>query len=236
MARTKVFPSGSDYDDFNRAGAGSSPDLGANYTDDVTAWGRVLIASSLYAGSATASWVISGEPTFYSYIDATAGTFSADQYVDAAIVSLGTPSATTELALAVRTQGTGDFICYFVRVTDGSSTDLTLRFGKMSAGGAETWLDGGSKTVAWSSGDRLGIEVTGSSPSDPVLVITKNGSQIYTGTDTSGTRIYTGRPGLSVSGTLTTNRRVIDDLQAGDITSGSTGIAPASRLSLLGVG
>lgn len=121
-----------------------------------------------------------------------ADTFGADQYAQA---TLSTLTSGVAVGVAVRAATGGTYYgCYF----EGTTYYLF----RVNAG---TWTQLATGTQAWTDGDTLRLEVSGTSPC--ALVMKRNGTQFgSTYNDSDAARITSGAAGISAYGDNTTPR------------------------------
>lgn len=195
MSRTTVAT-----DDFNRASIGT--DWSAVNSD----FGSIVTVSSTHA-EGSAQWPIA---TAICSKWVGSGSFNDDQWASVVIGAMSALSVDYYTGVAVRV-GTGNnatrsyygaIVCY-----DPSGGNNTTKLFKVVAGTTTTLNSG---TVAWANGDRIDLEVEGTT-----LRLCKNGTPLggaFTQTDSS---LSTGLPG--VVGTSSTSG---DDWQAGNFITG----------------
>lgn len=204
-------------DNFNRAG----PALGSDWASLNDNWGSPQITAStlVYGGVSqtdnnrqVARWV-------------GAGTFTNDQYSSLVISSLAFNTGSFAHGVVVRASAdvnaNRDFYQACVE-EDSSGPNYTTRLAKF-VNGTYTLLH--SASVAWTVGDRIELEVEGTT-----LRVCKNGTPLggsFTQTDSD---LSTGNPGIAVSGDATVTS---DDWEGGNITAA---VVPTGRGLLLGVG
>lgn len=192
-------------DDFNRANG----TLGANWTviaagADI---GLDIVSNQCKASAATGESI--------AWFSGGGWTGGNDQYAEAKIVAI---EASKDAAVVVRASGASIAVAnaYFIDLnsldsaTPGLGGTVTISFYKQVAG-SFTQL-GTDFTTTISANDVVRLEVTGSGAST-VLVAKVNGTQVGTVTDSAGSHVASGNPGLYVgSGTGC----IWDDFAAGD--------------------
>ena len=201
-------------DNFNRA------TLDADWSQRNADNGSVQItASTVYCGTAF------GVMGYAKYVGSLAGSIGNDHYMS--VVITGAPTGTANYGISVHARVSDDLNaardCYFVRLSD------ELALGKIVNGTETILASGGGPT--WANGDRLEIEVEGTS-----VRACRNGTPIggaYTVTDTSLTTGGVGIGALGDPGICTG-----DDAQFGTVaaaaTAGRSAAAVGSGLNSLG--
>lgn len=198
-------------DDFNRES------LGANWAQLNSFWGNIAIASSSYVYG-TNSNRQPGDGAAARWVGA--GTFTADQWASVQIVALPYQSATYNIGVICRASGDTDSNrdYYFAAVSaDSPGPNYTTTLGKV-VNGTRTVLY--SASVPWAVGDRIELEVEGST-----LRVCKNGTALggsWTVTDTS---LTAGQPGVLSGGSVVGG----DNWEAGGFSAGGGGLPPGLR-------
>lgn len=213
MARTSVATDG-----FDRAS------LGTDWAQLNTYNGTIRTQDSLYVNStgngqpgitAAARWV-------------GAGTFTDDQYASLEIRVLSYQSTSYNVGVICRASGDQDSNrdWYGASVCLDASSSYTTKLLKV-VNGTVTELH--SASVAWSVGDKIELEVEGTT-----LRLCKNGTALggsFTQTDSS---LSTGLPGVAIAlGSETTF--YADNWEGGNLSSAPT-IIPHARFMLTGIG
>lgn len=166
-------------DDFNRAS------LGADWAQLNAIDGNMTIFSSVKVDGSAAGSI----PAAARWVGA--GSFTDDQYASMAVADFGFFGADYNIGVIARasadTEASRDF--YYYRVQDTGSP-FTTTLGKI-VNGTNTVL-GTSTAISWSAGDRIEIEVQGTT-----IRGLKNGTVQHSATDSA---LTTGAPGITGSG------------------------------------
>ena len=202
-------------DDFNRA---DSTDLGVNWSNrkgGSTAFGISTNRCSINVNQDSAS--------FYN-----AASFATDQYSEMALSSLSGTSNQTGLGVCVRCDttnlgGGATYVnMYTCVVNTAASNNVTL-----AKWVADSYTMLAQRTQAWSDGDVLRLEATGST-----LKIYRNGSQL--GADVTDSALAIGGAGVAHVASFATGFG--DNWGGGDLVAGGGSASAAQRMLLLGVG
>jgi hypothetical protein len=160
------------------------------------------------------------------------GTFSNDQYAKITIGAMGAFGATYLAGVVVRasadTNTNADYYAVYVIDNAANGGTKTCKLMKRVDGSASTLVT--HTTTTWTNGDTVELEVQDSG-GDPVLRVFKNGTQIFTHTDTDANALLTGKPGIVILGESTTP--TLDTWEGGDVTSVTSS---SNNRRLLGVG
>jgi hypothetical protein len=196
-------------DDFNRADNNS---LGANWTIVTAGWDATGFA---IASNAAAPQALTGDDLEIY----TGATFPNDQYAQVKVSVTGTTSGTgVGVALRAATDGS----CYSVCVSKRSGGEIVIAR-RLANNSAYTPL--ANPSAAWVDGDTLKATIVGN-----VITVYKNGTQVEVPvTDSSGSALTTGTPGIVHSTTITSGS--VDDFEAGSL---STLVGPVGALSAIG--
>lgn len=197
-------------DDFTRA---NSADLGTNWTPR-TGGGHGAGFSIVSNAGAPTSYT-SDQCEYYN-----TGSWTADQYSQAALSGITGTGDQSGIGVAIRIS-TSDATFYRCVVCNKATNNVSI----------SKWLAGthtllGQFTQAWTSGDVLKFEATGST-----LKVYRNNVRV--GTDITDSSIATGNPGVAYSTTLSAG--TIDNWSGGTSVVVPT-VTQASRGLLLGVG
>jgi hypothetical protein len=193
--------------------------LSANWTQINTAAGSISTSSGKVLGAGTFGFA-SGPAAYYN-----ASSFSTEQYASIVL------SAVTDLVsfnysggvicrASTDTDGNRDFYAAGIALFYSGGNPYTRVFRVNNAGLTDLYSDA---SVAWTNGDALSLEVTGTGAT-VTLTVCKNGAAIggnFTIADTDANRLTTGRPGVFFTGTT---NPLGDDFEAGDITSSASAI------------
>jgi hypothetical protein len=171
-------------DDFNRAnedplsGGGNWGQLHDTSNGDLQVSSNKVISDSTSGSEKTARWV-------------GAGSFTDDQYSSLVISGFGFFGNSYQAGVIARASadtGTGrDYYAYYI-TDDGDSSKLTKLVKVVN--GSETTL--ASSSIAWTGGDRVEIEVEGTT-----IRGLKNGVEQHSSTDSA---LTTGKPGVWMRG------------------------------------
>lgn len=206
-------------DDFNRAD--DSTGIGGSWLkiDSNGSAAKVGISTNRAAPLTASS---TGTP-MYVYNN----TFGADQYAQIAIGSgstfLGGFTYNPYIGLILRGGAASSGNGYLVQIRDAAGGAQVVIVSYSGGFGSTTILSPSSVTLA--VGDVIRAEVSGTGAST-AFVVKKNGTQIYTATDTSGT-YSSGKAGLFgfYSSGIGTNM-FMDNWEGGDLSGSSSSVVP----------
>lgn len=202
-------------DDFNRANGV----LGANYTRGLGTANTIQVVSN-------AAQVGVSSSDFYALYTGTS--FGSDQEAAITIVSDFFPTD-DYVQLAARASGADSTFAGYAVYTNLTSGAGNTEIARYSAGSSTTLK---SATVTFSSGDQIGIRVTGSNP--VVISLLKNGSVVDSYSDSSGSRISSGGTIGFGAYEYGGNTSVLDDFTGGDYGSSPATLSSPTPSGTLG--
>lgn len=192
-------------DDFTRA---NSADLGANWTpiDNV--------GFSISSNTAIPTSYAQDQAEYYS------GAWPANQYSQASLTGISGTSVGTGIGVTCRSSTVA--ANYYRAIVSNAATN-NVEVARVDAGAANVLAQ---RTAAWTSGDILRLEVSGST-----LRVLRNGVQL--GADITDSTYASGSAGIAYENTLTAG--ALDNWSGGSLAV-APGSTPVGRGLLMGVG
>lgn len=194
-------------DSFNRTNSNS---LGAGWTTVTAGWDSTGFA---IVSNAAAPQALTGDD-----LEIYTGTsFGNDQYGQVKVTVAGINSGS---GVGIALRGATDGSCYSIVVCKKATSNIEIA--RRNAGNAYTFL--ANPTASWVDGDTLKAKIVGN-----VITVYQNGVQVESPvTDSSGSALTTGAPGIVYSTSITSGS--LDDFEADTIVAAETQSFYARRM------